>query len=336
MEVIRGHGGRLRSGAGALVVSVAVVAAVTAGFFGLRHDAALSAAGSGPAARSGAAMAYDPATGDVVMLGARTRPVRRLQTPGCGMDPAGRLRPRPARPPGTKLRWPGTPRASGSSCSAASVAPAARSTPRRASRCRARPAPPPRSHSGIRDCHSGLRDRHSGLRDRHSGFRHRRAHLRDRHRPVRCLLFRRRLHPAPGRLGLGRQRLVPGRRRPGLRPARPLHVLRGLDGHRRGDREDRAGHRRQPGCRGRADRGHLRLVRRRLRHRGGLGRIFDRAARLERRCGDGQSRSAPASASAAGPAGRRCPSPPRPPPQFPSRRRARSTEAVNPCPAPPA
>jgi hypothetical protein len=69
MEVIRKHGGRLRSGAGALVVSVAVVAAVTAGYFGLRHDAALGDAGGGPAARSGAAMAYDPAAGDVVMFG---------------------------------------------------------------------------------------------------------------------------------------------------------------------------------------------------------------------------------------------------------------------------
>lgn len=67
--MIRKHGGRLRSGAGALVVSVAVVAAVTAGYFGLRHDAALGDAGSGPAARTGAAMAYDPVTADVVMFG---------------------------------------------------------------------------------------------------------------------------------------------------------------------------------------------------------------------------------------------------------------------------
>jgi hypothetical protein len=69
MEMIRKHGGRLRSGAGALVVSVAVVAAVTAGYFGLRHDAALGDAVSGPAARSGAAMAFDAATGDMVMFG---------------------------------------------------------------------------------------------------------------------------------------------------------------------------------------------------------------------------------------------------------------------------
>jgi len=69
MEILRNHGGRLRSGAGALVVSVAVVAAVTAGYFGLRHDAALGDGAGGPAARSGAAMAYDPAAGDVVMFG---------------------------------------------------------------------------------------------------------------------------------------------------------------------------------------------------------------------------------------------------------------------------
>jgi hypothetical protein len=51
------------------VVSVAVVAAVTAGYFGLRHDSALGDAAGGPPARTGAAMAYDSATGDMVMFG---------------------------------------------------------------------------------------------------------------------------------------------------------------------------------------------------------------------------------------------------------------------------
>ena len=101
MEVIRGHGGRLRSGAGALVVSVAVVAAVTAGFFGLRHDAALSAAGSGPAARSGAAMAYDPATGDVVMFGGTNAAGQALADTwlwdGSGWEPASPATSPPAR-----------------------------------------------------------------------------------------------------------------------------------------------------------------------------------------------------------------------------------------------
>ena len=67
MDVMPSRAGRLRRGAGALVISVAVVAAVTAGYFGLRHDAA--SGDGGPAARIGAAMAYDPATGDVVMFG---------------------------------------------------------------------------------------------------------------------------------------------------------------------------------------------------------------------------------------------------------------------------
>jgi hypothetical protein len=69
MEQFRRHGGRLRSGAGALVVSLAVAAAVTGGYFGLRHDAASGDTSGAPAARVGAAMAYDPATGDVVMFG---------------------------------------------------------------------------------------------------------------------------------------------------------------------------------------------------------------------------------------------------------------------------
>jgi len=69
MEVIRRRGSRLRSGAGVLVVSVAVAAAVTGGYFGLRHVAVLGDPGSGPAARAGAAMAYDPTTGDVVLFG---------------------------------------------------------------------------------------------------------------------------------------------------------------------------------------------------------------------------------------------------------------------------
>ena len=49
------------------MISLAVVAAVAGGYFGLRHDAA--SGDGGPAARAGAAMAYDPATGDVVMFG---------------------------------------------------------------------------------------------------------------------------------------------------------------------------------------------------------------------------------------------------------------------------
>jgi hypothetical protein len=68
MEEFRSRAGRLRRGAGALLISLAVVAAVTAGYFGLRHDAA-SGDGGGPAARAGAAVAYDPATDDVVMFG---------------------------------------------------------------------------------------------------------------------------------------------------------------------------------------------------------------------------------------------------------------------------
>ena len=68
MEATPRRAGRLRSVAGALVISLAVVAAVTAGYFGLRHDAA-SGDGGGPAARTAAAMAYDPSTGDVVMFG---------------------------------------------------------------------------------------------------------------------------------------------------------------------------------------------------------------------------------------------------------------------------
>ena len=68
MEEFRSRAGRLRRGAGALLISLAVVAAVTAGYFGLRRDAA-SGDGGGPAARAGAAVAYDPATDDVVMFG---------------------------------------------------------------------------------------------------------------------------------------------------------------------------------------------------------------------------------------------------------------------------
>jgi hypothetical protein len=68
MDVIPRRAGRLRSAAGTLVISLAVVAAVTAGYFGLRHDAA-SGDGGGPAARAGAAMANDPSAGDVVMFG---------------------------------------------------------------------------------------------------------------------------------------------------------------------------------------------------------------------------------------------------------------------------
>ena len=67
MDVMPSRAGRLRRGAGALVISVAVVAAVTAGYFGLRHDAA--SGDGGPAPGTGAAMADDPATGDVVMFG---------------------------------------------------------------------------------------------------------------------------------------------------------------------------------------------------------------------------------------------------------------------------
>src|ERR1039457_7146524 len=69
MEVIRSRASRLRRGAGTLLISLAVVAAVTGGYFGLRHVAILGDSGSGPAARTGAAMADDPATDDVVMFG---------------------------------------------------------------------------------------------------------------------------------------------------------------------------------------------------------------------------------------------------------------------------
>jgi hypothetical protein len=69
MEMMRRHAGRLRSGAGALVVTVAVAAAVTGGYFGLRHAGLAGDAAGGPAARYGAAMTYDPATGDVVLFG---------------------------------------------------------------------------------------------------------------------------------------------------------------------------------------------------------------------------------------------------------------------------
>ena len=67
MDELRCRGGRLRRGAGTLLLSLAVAAAVTGGYLGLRHDAASGDAGAGPAARTGAVMAYDPATGDVVM-----------------------------------------------------------------------------------------------------------------------------------------------------------------------------------------------------------------------------------------------------------------------------
>ena len=69
MDELRCRGGRLRRGAGTLLLSLAVAAAVTGGYLGLRHDAASGDAGAGPAARTGAVMAYDPATGDVVMFG---------------------------------------------------------------------------------------------------------------------------------------------------------------------------------------------------------------------------------------------------------------------------
>jgi hypothetical protein len=67
MDVMPSRAGRLRRGAGALVISLTVVAAVVGGYFGLRHDDA--SGDGGPAARTGAVMAYDPATGDVVMFG---------------------------------------------------------------------------------------------------------------------------------------------------------------------------------------------------------------------------------------------------------------------------
>jgi hypothetical protein len=67
MDVMLSRAGRLRRGAGALVISLAVVAAVVGGYFGLRHDPA--SGDGGPAARTGAAIAYDPATGDVVLFG---------------------------------------------------------------------------------------------------------------------------------------------------------------------------------------------------------------------------------------------------------------------------
>jgi len=67
--VIRRHGGRLRSGAGALLVTLAVCAALVGGYLALRHAATIGDAAGAPAARAGAAMAYDPASGDVVMFG---------------------------------------------------------------------------------------------------------------------------------------------------------------------------------------------------------------------------------------------------------------------------
>jgi hypothetical protein len=69
MEVIRSRASGLRRGAGTLLISLAVVAAVTGGYFGLRHVAVLGDSASGPAARAGAAMAFDPTTDDVVMFG---------------------------------------------------------------------------------------------------------------------------------------------------------------------------------------------------------------------------------------------------------------------------
>ena len=97
------------------MVSVAVVAAVTAGYFGLRHDLALGDAAGGPPARTGAAMAYDSATGDMVMFGGTSATGQPLADTWLwdGIRLGRRRRRRPARPPGTELRWPGTPRASG-------------------------------------------------------------------------------------------------------------------------------------------------------------------------------------------------------------------------------
>ena len=69
MEVIRRRESRLRSAAGAVVMALLVAGAITGGYFGLRHTAAPGDGAAGPAPRSGAAMAYDPATGDVVMFG---------------------------------------------------------------------------------------------------------------------------------------------------------------------------------------------------------------------------------------------------------------------------
>lgn len=79
MESIRGPLSRLRSGAVALLVAVAVAAAVTGGYLALHGRALGSAAANGtPPGRSEAAMAYDADTHDLVMfggLGSAGRPI---------------------------------------------------------------------------------------------------------------------------------------------------------------------------------------------------------------------------------------------------------------------
>ena len=114
MEIPADHGGRLRSGAGTLVVSVAVVAAVTAGYLGSATTRPSGMARGVPRPASGAAMAYDPAAGDVVMFGGISAAGRPLGDTwlweGSGWVAAS---PATTHPPGTELRWPGTPRASG-------------------------------------------------------------------------------------------------------------------------------------------------------------------------------------------------------------------------------
>jgi hypothetical protein len=106
MDVIPTRAGRLRSGAGALVISLAVVAAVTAGYFGLRHVAAPG--NGGPVARTGAAMAYDPATGDLVMFGGTAGDGQTLADTwlwnGSGWSPAGPADSPPARY-GAEMAW---------------------------------------------------------------------------------------------------------------------------------------------------------------------------------------------------------------------------------------
>jgi hypothetical protein len=88
------------------VISLAVVAAVAGGYFGLRHDAA--SGDGGPAARAGAAMAYDPATGDVVMFGGTGSDGQALADTwlwdGSGWSEAGPADSPPARY-GAEMAW---------------------------------------------------------------------------------------------------------------------------------------------------------------------------------------------------------------------------------------
>ena len=121
-------GRRGRAGTGSVAVVVGVLAAF--GVPGVGQPAALASSSSvlnwtkqspatHPPARDGAAMAYDAATGTVVLFGGGTAPPRST-APGSGTAPPGLNRPpRPARPPGRARRWPTTRPPAPWSCSAA-------------------------------------------------------------------------------------------------------------------------------------------------------------------------------------------------------------------------